>query len=95
MAAPNAVPYDQILLSASKTRRDYRLSLALLVAGIVVVTTFYGYLFWASSTGGYPTSIGTGLAISTIGGVGFILITIGAIFAGVNWSLLRKRQRGG
>ena len=93
MTAEAAVASDQIMLSASKTRRDYRLSLALLVAGIVVVGAFYGFVVWANSTGNYPTSIETDLAVSTVGSVGFVLITVGAIFAGINGSLLRKSRR--
>lgn len=91
MAAQIAAAPDTILLSVSKTRRDYRLSLALLVAGIVVVVAFYGSVLWAESTGNYPTSIETDVAISTVGSVGFVLITVGAIFAGINRSLLRRR----
>jgi hypothetical protein len=33
MAAQTAAASDQVLISTSKTRRDYRLSLALLAAG--------------------------------------------------------------
>ena len=93
MAAQSVAASDQISLSASKTRRDYRLSLALLVAGVVVVVAFYGFVFWAMGTGNYPTSVATGSAISAIGSIGFILILVGAIFTGINWSLLRKSRR--
>ncbi len=93
MAAQSAAASDQILLSASKTLRDYHLSLALLVAGVVVVVAFYGFVFWADGTGNYPTSIATDSAISAIGSIGFTLILVGAIFTGINWSFLRKSDR--
>ncbi|MGA8091405.1 MAG: hypothetical protein WB984_02785 [Thermoplasmata archaeon] len=84
---------EKIQLSAAKTRRDYHLSLVLLVAGIVDVVSFYAYASWANSTGNYPTAVAIGVTISAIGEAGYVLILVGAIFAGVNWSLLRKSRR--
>jgi hypothetical protein len=51
----------------SAWRRDYRLSLALVVAGIVLVLAISAFSFWANSTGNYPTSLWIGLAIYTSG----------------------------
>ena len=62
------------------------------MAGIVVVAGFYTYEYWATSSGQYPTSPASWVSLSIIGNVGFILIFMGAIFAGINWSLLRKRR---
>lgn len=93
MAAESAAASDQIVLSASKTRRDYRLSLAFVVAGIVTVVAYYGFELWAVATGHYPTSVVLALTLNSLGSVGFILITVGAIFAAINWSLLRRSRR--
>lgn len=95
MAAQTAAASDQVLISASKTSRDYRLSLVLLVTGIIMVGAYYSFAYWANATGNYPTSIAPGVAISAIGSIGFVLILVGAIFTGVNWSLLRKRRHDG
>jgi len=54
---------------------------------------FYGYYFWVTSTANYTLSAEEGVIISTIGELGFVLILVGAIFAGINWSLLRKAGR--
>lgn len=92
MAASNAAASDQIVLSVSKTRDDYRLSLALLLAGIVVYVASSVFVFWANSTGNYPTSIGGSVALTAVGGIGITLIIVGAIFSAINWSLLKKSR---
>jgi len=93
MAGQNPVATDQIVLSASKTRQDYRLSFALLFAGILMFGGFSLFEYWVASTGNYPTSIAPIVAISLLASVGSILITVGAIFTVINWSLLRKSHR--
>lgn len=90
MAAQNTAGSDRILLSAAKTKGDYRLSLALLLAGAVVVVADYGFVFLTNAMS--HSSIATTLLFSTIGNIGFVLITVGAIFAAINWSLLRKSR---
>ena len=81
---------DEIRLSASKTRRDLRLSLGLLIAGIVISVSFYGYIFWVSSSGGSGLPVWSSFVISSLASAGSVLILVGAIFAVINWSLLRK-----
>lgn len=92
MAAEVATASDQLVLSASKTLRDFRLSLALVVAGIAMVVGYYLYAYWARVTGHYPTSAAMGVIPPSVGEVGTVLILVGGIFAGVNWSLLRKSR---
>ncbi|MGD0250008.1 MAG: hypothetical protein ABSB97_03865 [Thermoplasmata archaeon] len=77
----------------SAWRRDYRLSLAILVAGIVVIVAFSVFVSWAYLTGNYPASFGAGLALNLIGTAGLSLIMVGVIFAFHNWSLLRQTRR--
>ncbi len=93
MAAQTPPASNDILLSAEKTRRDYRVSLALLVAGIILTGGVYGFEVWANTSGVYPISVLSSVFISAIGGVGSTLILVGAIFTGINWSLLRKSGR--
>jgi len=98
MAGQDASATDQIQLSAGKTRRDFNLSLALLVTGIMMTAGLFTFEVWANSTGywnNYPTgpSALTSALLSAIGGIGSTLILVGAIFTGVNWSLLRKAGR--
>jgi hypothetical protein len=78
--------------SASTTRRDYRLSLAVLVAGGVVFVAVLVFAYVAISTGAYPSS-GTGLvalAVDVIGSAGFGMIFLGSFFASHYRSLLRR-----
>jgi len=93
MATPTSPSPNEIRLSTSKTRRDFRVSLALLVAGIAVTFGFYVFAIWASTSGVNPTSPLTDVLLSAIGGIGSTFILVGAIFTGVNWSLLRKAGR--
>ncbi len=62
-------------------RRDYRLSLALVVAGIVLVVAISAFNFWASSTGNLPTSWWGGDALDLIGTAGGMLILLGGTVA--------------
>ncbi len=73
----------------SAWRRDYRLSLALLVAGIVILVAISAFSFWANSTGDYPTSFGAGLAIYLIGTAGGMLILLAGTVAYFHWRGLR------
>jgi hypothetical protein len=80
----------EIHLSASRTRRDLRISVALLIAGIAVSIGFFAFSIWASASGFYSSYAAASLLNSLLGGIGGTLILIGAIFTGINWSLLRK-----
>jgi hypothetical protein len=91
MAAQNAAAPDRILLSA--WNRDYRLSLAIIVAGIVMLVAISSFGFWATSTGNFPTSLGGGLAIYLIGTAGFMLIVLGGSWAYTNRRLLQLSGR--
>jgi hypothetical protein len=87
----NAAAPDQILLSA--WNREYRRSLAIIVVGIVVLVAISAFGFWATSTGNYPTSGGTGLAIYLVGTAGFMLIVLGGSWAYTNRRLLQLSGR--
>ncbi|HKN07079.1 MAG TPA: hypothetical protein VJ021_05705 [Thermoplasmata archaeon] len=90
MAAQKAATSEQIMLST--WRRDYRLSLALLVAGIVLVVAISAFSFWANSSGNYPTSFGAGLAIYLIGTAGGMLILLAGTVAYYHWRGLRLSE---
>ena len=79
MVSQHAAASDQTILSTWK--RDYRLSLALLVAGIVMVVAYFAFGGWANSTGNYPTTFGAGLAIYLIGAAGGMLILLAGTVA--------------
>jgi len=91
MAAPSSPTSDLTILSAWK--RDYRLSLALVLAGIVLVVAIAAYDFWASSTGNSPTSFGAGLALDLLGTAGFFLIVFGGTVAYYHRLGLRQGPR--
>ena len=89
--ASTAAPSDNgIHLSLSKTRRDFRVSLALVVAGIVLEAVSIGLQPWMTS---YRASELILWTLLTVGSAGSVLIFVGAIFAGVNWSLIRKANK--
>jgi hypothetical protein len=87
MAAQNAVTSEQIMHST--WMRDYRLSLALLVAGMVMLVAISAFSFWANSTGNYPTSFGADLVIYLIGTAGGMLVLLAGTVAYYHWRGLR------
>ena len=87
MAAPSAAASDQTI--SSRWRRDYRLSLALLVAGIGMLVALLAVSYWANVTGNYPTSFGAGLAIYLIGTAGGMLILLAGTVPYYHWRGLR------
>jgi hypothetical protein len=62
-------------------RRDYRLSIVLLAAGVVLVATVAPYSWWANSTGNYPTSFWLGLAVYVLGAAGGMLVLLAGTVA--------------
>lgn len=88
MTVPSPVPSDVLVLSRSKTRRDFRLSLALLLAGGTMFVASFLYTSWPHQTGHSPPDTAAGafvsLLIAVLSGVGGLLILVGTIFTGVN-----------
>jgi len=87
MAAQNAAAQDPVLLSA--WNRDYRHSLATIVAGILILTAVSAFSFWAISTGSFPTTGMAYLPIGLTGTAGFMLIVLGGSWAYTNRRLLQ------
>jgi hypothetical protein len=75
-------------------RRDYRLSLALLLAGVFMLVALSAFSYWADLTGSYPTSFGAGLAIYLIGTAGGMLILLAGTVAWYHRSGLKQLARG-
>ncbi|MGA8302591.1 MAG: hypothetical protein WA691_00015 [Thermoplasmata archaeon] len=92
-AAPVEAASGPPWLSAWK--RDYRLSIALFLAGIVIVVTISAFSFWANMTGNYPTSFWTGLAVEVTETAGGMLILLAGTVAYYHWSFLRQSKRTG
>ena len=83
---------DQVVLS--RWARDYRLSRAILVAGLLLFGATLALDLWFDWTGNVPTSGGTGLfALDLFGSAGFALVFVGTLFTFHNWSLLREARR--
>ncbi|HTS33528.1 MAG TPA: hypothetical protein VMI55_06285 [Thermoplasmata archaeon] len=83
---------DQAVLS--RWRRDYRISRAILVVGLVVFGVIVAIDFWADLTGNVPPSGGPGLlALNLFGTAGFALVFVGTLFTFHNGSLLRAANR--
>ncbi len=87
MAASSGAASDQTIFS--RWSRDYRLSLALLVAGIGMLVALSASSYWADVTGNYPTPFGAGLAIYLIGTAGGMLILLARTVAYYHWRGLR------
>jgi hypothetical protein len=93
MVKPDTDSGDRISLSLAKTQRDYRLSVALLIAGVAITAAFYVSEFWVNSFGGNLGYSTVFFIFEIFGGIGYTLVLVGAIFTGVNWSLLRRAHR--
>jgi hypothetical protein len=83
MAAQSAAASDQTTFS--RWVRDYLLSLVLIVAGAVVLLVSIAFTLWANSTGNYPTSYWTGLAIHVTETGGAMLILLAGTVAYYHW----------
>ncbi|HTP54837.1 MAG TPA: hypothetical protein VML94_07795 [Thermoplasmata archaeon] len=79
--------------SLARTRRDFRISVGLLLAGVLIVVGFYGYFFWRFSSATYSATVSDAVLENLIGGIGSTLLLVGAIFTAINWSLLRQADR--
>ncbi|MGA8709990.1 MAG: hypothetical protein WB786_02020 [Thermoplasmata archaeon] len=90
MAAENAVTSEQSMLTV--WRRDYRLSLALLVAGLAMVVAYFAFGGWLNSIGNSSTTFGAGLAIYLIGAAGGMLILLGGTVADYHRKGLRLSE---
>ena len=91
MAAESAPVSDPAILS--RWRRDYRLSIATLMAGIVMVVAISAFGLWAGSTGNHLSPFWTGLVVRVLGTAGGMLLIVGGIFTFHNWSLLQQSRR--
>ena len=83
MAAQNAVTSEQAMVTT--WMRDYRLSVALFLAGVVMAVGILCFTIWANSSGNYPTSFGGSLAIQLIGTAGGILVLFAGTVAYYHW----------
>ena len=91
MPAGSAAASDQALVS--RWRRDYRLSVAILVAGIVMIVAISALSLWINSPGNYLSPFWSGLAVRVLGTAGGMLLLVGGIFTFHNWSLLQQSRR--
>lgn len=79
--------------SLSVWRREYRASLALVSAGIVLIVAISAFSLWANSTGNYPTSVWSVLAIDATETAGAALIFFGGTVAYYHRLGLRQSRR--
>ncbi len=94
MAAPAQAPNSSIVLSSRQTRRDLKVSLGILVAGIVLYAVGWFAVSREESsnlTGGGSSAGTTFLLLQILFGAGGVMIVVGGIFTGVNAWLLRRR----
>jgi hypothetical protein len=89
MTAQQVATPDPVMFSAW---REYRLSLVLLATGIVLVVAIGVFTLWANSTGHYPTSFWTGLALEVTPTAGGMLILLAGTVAYYHRSFLRKSR---
>jgi uncharacterized membrane protein len=91
MAAQTAAASDRALFSY--VLREYRASLALFVAGIVLIVALTIYSLWASVTGNSPTTLAEGLAMQVVGTAGFMLVLLAGTVAYYHRKFLRETWR--
>lgn len=80
-------PADRIVLSVRRTRRDLRISGILTIVGALL------YVVFVVSRAAFAGSTTTALVALILGSVGSLFLFVGLIFVGVNWWLLRNRER--
>ena len=71
-------------------RHDYRLSLALVVTGIVLVVASVALSLWANSSGNVSMSFGSGLAVEIFATAGGMLVLLGGTVAYYHRQGLRR-----
>jgi ABC-type antimicrobial peptide transport system permease subunit len=85
---------DAIMIPRQKIERDLGYSIGFLLGGIMIwagflVLFFIGYLFPSPAVNTAPFAVLTTLFL----GAGSVFVLIGAIFAAINWSMLRKIRK--
>ena len=96
MATPVSDSQDSLNIPHQKIVRDLKQSVGFLISGIAIYAIWVG-LFLS----GYVSSIAGSnsgnyiLLANIVPGIGAVFTLIGAIFAGINWSMLRKIERPG
>ncbi len=85
---------ETISLSVRKTRRDLRLSIALLIAGVVLLVAYFTTVTLLISSGNYTFGAASAFVLQIISGSASALVTVGAIFTAINYALLRRQPRG-
>lgn len=93
MTGPSPPTKVEIRLSVPKTRHDYRISFAILISGVAITVGFYAHALGANSLGASPMTPLEQVTYTAVGRIGAILILVGAIFTGINGSLLRRTGR--
>jgi hypothetical protein len=94
MSAPGVAEGDSINISVRKTQRDLKVSLGLLFIGLGLAVVWMGLVFSGVLSRNYSTQAGSVALLSVLPGMSSIFILVGAIFAGINWSMLRRQRLG-
>jgi len=81
--------------STSTWRREYRVSLALLLAGLIMVVAYFALGSGAISTGSSAPTFVAGLAFYLIGVAGGMLILLAGTVAYYHWKGLRMSGGNG
>ena len=90
MSTSTVVEAGSITTPVAKVRKDLKTSLAILYAGIGLTIVWGGLLLSQVALRGFDSSPGLFVALSAIPSVGSTCIVVGAIFAAINWSMLRR-----
>ena len=93
MSSPPPPVTDSITISRRKVERDLKVSLVLLVAGLVLTGVWMVLEFTHQIVVQNSSDMTTFVIIDAIGGTADVFILVGAIFAAINWSLLRKQRQ--
>ena len=90
MGSPTtAADPDALVISRRKTEKDLKVSVGMLIAGVVIYAVAIALTYWASSQ--LPNNAGF-FVLDIVSGMGSVFVLIGAIFTGINWWLLRKSR---
>ena len=92
MSTAVATEPEAIRIPVRKVRHDLQVSLGILIGGLGVAAAWIGLVATGALLPNYAGQPGAFILLQALPGVASTLILIGAIFAAINWSLLRRRR---
>ncbi len=88
MSVPGGTTSDSAFFA--RWRRDYRISLLIVLVGIVLGVALAAFSLWAQSTGHAPTTLGSALIFRALVTASGMLVLLGGTVAYYHWHGIRQ-----